>query len=48
MPDMSGLMLRLMSGMLSGAAGIEAGAGDERRRFARRFFVTPARCGILS
>jgi hypothetical protein len=41
-------MLRLMSGMPPDAAGIDAGSGDELRRFARRFFVMPARWGILN
>jgi hypothetical protein len=41
-------MLHVMSGVPSGAAGIDAGSGDERRRFARRFFMMPARCGILN
>jgi hypothetical protein len=41
-------MLQVMSGIPSGAAGINAGWGDELRRFARRFFVMPARCGILN
>jgi hypothetical protein len=41
-------VLLLISGMPSGAAEIDAGSGDELRRFVRRFFVMPARCGILN
>jgi len=40
--------LLLISGIPSGGAGIDAGPGDELRRFARRFFAMPARWGILN
>jgi hypothetical protein len=41
-------MLRLISGMPSGAVGIVAGSGDELLQFVRRFFMMSARCGILN
>jgi hypothetical protein len=41
-------MLHLISGMPPGDAGIDAGSGNELRRFVRRLFVMPARWGILN
>jgi hypothetical protein len=41
-------MLLLISGIQPGAPGFEAGSGDELQRFARRFFMMPARWGILN